>query len=165
MLPVRRAALGAVGRRGAPTGLRTMVHMDSEYVSPLNGAPRLPSPWNKWFPYEPVPCSPQLAPYQVKCNAGETYNWCACGECRTQPWCEDNGGPNGCRSRGFAAEKYHPRHTGLKLICGCKHCGSKPLTNGTCFLVWADNNVIQASGVAFLSCFAFGLVSTWFAHP
>eukprot|EP00969_Alexandrium_andersonii_P316990 14004491-Alexandrium_andersonii.AAC.1 len=27
--------------------------------------PVYPSPWNKWFPYEPIPSTPQIAPYRV----------------------------------------------------------------------------------------------------
>merc|ERR1719240_1971963 len=42
--------------------------------------------WHKWFPYEPVPVSPQLGPYVVNVNGGhgEVYNFCACGESDTQ---------------------------------------------------------------------------------
>merc|ERR1719333_1089284 len=133
----------------------------AEYYSPHNGAPRLLSPWNKWFPYEPVPCSPQLHPYKVQCKAGEVYHWCSCGECRTQPWCEDNGGPNGCRSRGFAPMQYHPQHDGTKFMCGCKHCSSRPLFNGGCWLVWSDQHTAQACGIALASSFVFGVVTTW----
>merc|ERR1711974_469686 len=86
------------------------------------------SPWNKWFPYEPVPCSPQSWPYVVKCEEGQDYLWCACGECASQPWAD---GPEACKSRGFAPIHYAPRHTGTKVMCGCKHCGTRPLSNGT----------------------------------
>merc|ERR1712038_426980 len=57
-----------------------------EYISPNNGAPRLPSPWNKWFPYEPVPCTPRFLPYKVYCVQGEKYHFDSSGESRTQPW-------------------------------------------------------------------------------
>merc|ERR1712217_189105 len=117
------------------------------------------------FPYEPVPCSPQLAPYKVKVQKGEVYQWCACGECRTQPWCEDNGGPAGCLSRGFTSIPYIPRHTGTKLICGCKHCPQKPLFSGSCYTVWADYNIVQAAALSFSACFVGGVIITWMAHP
>jgi hypothetical protein len=139
--------------------------VEADYVSPVNGAPRLPSPWNKWFPYEPVPCSPQLHPYKVECKAGQDYWWCSCGECRTQPWCEDDGGPNGCRSRGFAPVMYVPQHDGTKLMCGCKQCGSAPLFNGTCWVKWTDYNIGKAVGLSFVASFFFGILSTWMAHP
>merc|ERR1719282_1112059 len=68
-------------------------------VSSHNGAPKIHSPWNKWFPYEPVPFSPKLGPYKVWCEEGQLYKFCACGESRTQPWCECNGEFNA--ERGF----------------------------------------------------------------
>lgn len=138
---------------------------DTDYVSPVNGAPRLPSPWNNWFPHEPVPCSPQLHPYKVQCEAGRVYHWCSCGECRTQPWCEDNGGPAGCRSRGFAPVMYEPQHDGTKLMCGCKQCTSAPLFNGTCWVKWADYNTVKAVAMSFGGSFFFGILSSWMAHP
>merc|ERR1719502_363624 len=49
-------------------------------VSPKNGAPKIPSLWNKWFPYEPVPFSPKLGPMKERVEAGVTYQWCSCGE-------------------------------------------------------------------------------------
>merc|ERR1719160_1531722 len=60
-------------------------------VSQKNGAPKIPSLWNKWFPYEPVPFSPKLGPYKEQVVAGATYQWCACGESNTQPFCDEVG--------------------------------------------------------------------------
>jgi len=131
-------------------------------TSSHNGAPRIASPWNKWFPYEPVPFSPKLGPYKVWCEAGQVYHWCACGESRTQPWCECGGEFN--RKRGFSAVIYEPRHTGWKLMNGSKHRGM-PLFDGTCWLVWADVNTVPACILGFGVCFVFGVFSTWMAHP
>mmetsp|Transcript_94606 Transcript_94606/g.267088 ORF Transcript_94606/g.267088 Transcript_94606/m.267088 type:complete len:179 (-) Transcript_94606:79-615(-) len=150
----------AFGRRG--------IASDAEreaYVSPLNGAPRIYSPWNKWFPYEPVPCSPKIGPYVVNVEGQQTYWWCSCGESRTQPWCEGEGGPSGCQCRGFAPLPYVPRYSGRKLLCGCKHAGQKPLCNGTCCLVWSDVNTVPAIGLGFLGSFVTGLFLTWMMHP
>ena len=71
---------------------------DADAVSPHNGARRYPSLWNRWFPYEPVPFSPQLTPCKVTVTKDEVYNWCACGESTTQPWCDCSA--DECSSRG-----------------------------------------------------------------
>ena len=73
---------------------------DVEYVSLHNGARRYLSLWNRWFPYE-VTYSPQLILCKVTVTKDEVYNWCACGEPTTQPWCDCSS--NECLSRG-----YHP---------------------------------------------------------
>merc|ERR1719198_161928 len=72
--------------------LRSVTNLGNEFddVSSVNGAPRYPSPWNKWFPYEPIPCSPKLGPYKENCTGGQVYHFCTCGESRNQPWCESD---------------------------------------------------------------------------
>merc|ERR1719482_878165 len=120
-------------------------------VSPINGAPKIPSPWNKWFPHEPIPFSPKLGPYKVKVNAGETYMWCACGQSRTQPWCEGK-----ChKDDPFQPIPYEARYTGTVWLCGSKHSGSKPEFNGTCWLVWCDVNTAAAAAMGFGGSFVF----------
>eukprot|EP00406_Dinophysis_acuminata_P076577 CAMPEP_0179241946 /NCGR_PEP_ID=MMETSP0797-20121207/16758_1 /TAXON_ID=47934 /ORGANISM="Dinophysis acuminata, Strain DAEP01" /LENGTH=188 /DNA_ID=CAMNT_0020949355 /DNA_START=52 /DNA_END=618 /DNA_ORIENTATION=+ len=131
-------------------------------VSPHNGAPKILSPWAKWFPYEPTPFSPKLGPYKVWCEKGVVYKVCACGESRTQPWCECDGAFN--KERGFEPITYIPRHTGTKLLCGSKH-QTNPIFNGTDWLVWTDVNLIPAVGIAFGASFVFGYITTAFFHP
>eukprot|EP00408_Alexandrium_pacificum_P020250 CAMPEP_0171185248 /NCGR_PEP_ID=MMETSP0790-20130122/16204_1 /TAXON_ID=2925 /ORGANISM="Alexandrium catenella, Strain OF101" /LENGTH=81 /DNA_ID=CAMNT_0011650265 /DNA_START=17 /DNA_END=259 /DNA_ORIENTATION=+ len=46
--------------------------------------PVYPSPWNKWFPHEPVPSTPKIGPYRVHCDNTTTYFYCTCGESSTQ---------------------------------------------------------------------------------
>merc|ERR1712157_227568 len=138
---------------------------EPEEWSENNGAPRIPSYWNKWFPYEPVPCSPQLSPYKVAVEQGQIYYWCSCGECRTQPWCEDSGGPAGCQSRGFEAMLLEPVYTGTVSLCGCKDSSAMPYCNGTCFQVWMDNNMVPATALIFGSCFVSSIFFSWMMHP
>merc|ERR1712232_73201 len=130
-------------------------------TSSHNGAPKIYSPWNKWFPYEPVPFSPRLGPYKVNVRGGELYQWCSCGESISQPWCDDVG----CKGTKFNPIAYVPRHTGPVLLCGSKHSPGRPLFNGTCWIVWADVNTVPAAGLCFFACFFFGIFSTWMAHP
>merc|ERR1719203_2230574 len=98
-------------------------------VSQKNGAPKIHSPWNKWFPYEPVPFSPRLGPYKERVVAGQTYHWCSCGESISQPWCDEIG----CKDTKFRAIPYTPRFTGPVWFCGSKHSPSRPVFNGTCW--------------------------------
>merc|ERR1719419_845929 len=92
----------------------------------------------------------------------EIYHFCTCGECVNQPWTDSE---DACRSRGFAPAVYIPRHSGTKFLCGCKHCGSKPLCNGTCYIAWMDYNIMPACSIFFGGCFIGGVILTWFFHP
>jgi len=168
MLPVRAAtaALQRARMQGATAAKRQCaVFSQFDDVSPNNGAPRIPSPWNKWFPHERIPCSPQLAPYKVNVEAGQEYFWCACGECNNQPFCDDAGGAGGCASRGFKALSYISPVGGTRMFCGCKKCPQAPIYMGTCTLVWADVNIVQACASVFGLTFLGGVFLTWNVHP
>jgi len=130
-------------------------------VSPKNGAPKIYSPWNKWFPYEPVPFSPRLGPYIEKLEKGQEYYWCSCGESITQPFCDNVG----CEDTKFEPVLYVPPYDEKVWFCGSKHSPSRPLFNGTCWTVWIDVNPFLAAAGGFGACFIFGLVATWFIHP
>ncbi|CAE8607435.1 unnamed protein product [Polarella glacialis] len=130
-------------------------------VSKKNGAPKIPSPWNRWFPYEPVPFSPKLGPYKVTVEKDRVYHWCSCGEACTQPFCDNVG----CKDTKFKPVAYIPRQTETVSFCGSKHSPSKPLFNGTCWIVWADVNTLPAAGILFGGSFVFGAALTWMMHP
>eukprot|EP00933_Yihiella_yeosuensis_P069387 TRINITY_DN7588_c0_g1_i1.p1 TRINITY_DN7588_c0_g1~~TRINITY_DN7588_c0_g1_i1.p1 ORF type:complete len:177 (-),score=19.90 TRINITY_DN7588_c0_g1_i1:806-1336(-) len=129
-------------------------------VSSKNGAPKIPSPWNKWFPYEPVPFSPKLGPYIVRVEKDKVYNWCSCGECFNQPFSDDGG----C-TPPFKPVPYIPRENETVWFCGSKHSPQKPLFDGTCFLVWINVSIIPSIALAFSGCFCGGLFATWLMHP
>jgi len=125
--------------------------------------PVYPSPWNKWFPYEPIPSTPKIGPYYVHCSASEVYHFCTCGECKTQPFSEGTG--NVCGNQPlFRPKPYTPRYDGKKLLCGCKKAPGE-MCNGACVLLWADVHPFMFSVYCFSSCFAFGLFSAWMFHP
>ena len=111
-------------------------------MSPCTMVRGATSLWNKWFPYEQVPCSPQLIPCKVTVTKDEVYNWCACGESTTQPWCDCSS--NECLSRGYHPIVYISTQC-PELMCGCIHGGMKPLCDGTCAMLWADNNLLPPS--------------------
>merc|ERR1712151_181686 len=148
---------GALGSNSSPDAWEAAGYE----VSKKNGAPKIYSPWNKWFPYEPVPFSPQLGPYIVKVRKGEVYQWCSCGESVSQPFCDNVG----CKDTKFEPHEYIPQYDESAWFCGSKHSPSRPLFNGTCWLVWCDVNTGAACAASFAGCFLFGVVSTWLAHP
>jgi len=170
MLPVRsairRASAAATSKQLIkPVVNRSYSSIEFDDVSPVNGAPRIPSPWHRWFPYEPVPCSPQLKPYNVYVEDNKVYHWCTCGESTTEPWCDDAPNAERCRTRGFVPDPCIPKYKGTKAMCGCKHSSMRPYCNGTCMLVRADISIVPACIVSFGACFVLGAFSTWFIHP
>ncbi|CAJ1371554.1 unnamed protein product [Effrenium voratum] len=130
-------------------------------TSKKNGAPKVYSMWNRWFPYEPVPYSPKLGPYIETVEKDHVYYWCSCGEATTQPWCDNVG----CKDTKFKPIVFIPSESGRQYFCGSKHSPSRPLFNGTCWTMWMDVNTIPAAGVLFGISFGVGVVCTWLAHP
>ncbi|CAE7696673.1 ATG7 [Symbiodinium necroappetens] len=132
-------------------------------VSKKNGAPKIVSPWNKWFPYEPVPYSPKLGPYITHVEKDHVYYWCSCGESahESQPWCDQVG----CKDTKFHPVVFIPTESGKQWFCGSKHTPSRPIFNGTCWTVWMDVNTLPAAGLCFGISFVTGVLTTWMVHP
>merc|ERR1719401_840022 len=122
-----------------------------------------PSPWNKWFPHEPVPSTPQVGPYKTPVVAGGMYHYCTCGESTAQPWCESPG-DKCAKCPEFAPRAYEPRFTETVKICGCKKAPDVEC-NGTCVVMWCDVNTAQAGVYGFGISFVFGVFLTWMMHP
>jgi len=170
MLPLRAASV-AFKRAKMQTGMapisRAISNVGAEFgeVSANNGAPRYPSLWDKWYPYEPVPCSPKMGMYKVSCEQGQVYHFCTCGESRNQPWCED-GGSGACSvNPKFHSMLYQPRYSGTKYLCGCKKSPQVLWCNGSCALLYADVFTPSAMAFAFGASFAGSVFLTWFMHP
>lgn len=72
------------------------------------------------------PISPQMAPYQVRVEAGRNYFWCACGRSKKQPICD--GSHSGT---GMTPVIYKASESTDVWFCGCKRTGNKPLCDGT----------------------------------
>jgi len=125
--------------------------------------PTYRSPWNKWFPYEPVPSTPKMGPYKVHVNAGEAYHFCTCGESANQPWCEGDGGPCPIEPNFTARTVFH-QHNATKLMCGCKKAPGA-YCNGTCATLWMDVAPVQASGAIFAVSFVVGVITTFMLAP
>ncbi len=72
------------------------------------------------------PHIPQKSPYAVDVEAGKSYWWCACGQSKTQPFCDGShkGGP-------FSPVEYKAAQAGTVYFCGCKHSTHRPLCDGS----------------------------------
>ncbi|EPR59038.1 zinc finger CDGSH-type domain-containing protein [Toxoplasma gondii TgCatPRC2] len=115
--------------------------------------------WQEWWPYDPQPQPQTTNPYLVHCEKGKVYWWCSCGLSKTQPWCD-----GAHKGTPFKPVMYIPSITGKKLLCGCKHSGSRPLCNGTHLWVKCNNNTPLACVASFAAAFSVGVASTYLMH-
>ncbi|NEY90405.1 CDGSH iron-sulfur domain-containing protein [Tabrizicola oligotrophica] len=73
-----------------------------------------------------VPKLAQRGPYKVQLEAGKTYFWCACGESKTQPFCDMSH-----KGSAFAPKRFTAEETRTAWLCGCKRTKSAPFCDGT----------------------------------
>ena len=72
------------------------------------------------------PTIAQKGPFAVPVEAGKTYYWCACGQSKTQPFCDGSHKVTSFTPRSFTAEK-----NDTAFLCGCKHTKSAPFCDGS----------------------------------
>uniref|UniRef100_A0A7S2ANL6 Uncharacterized protein n=1 Tax=Alexandrium andersonii TaxID=327968 RepID=A0A7S2ANL6_9DINO len=125
--------------------------------------PVYPSPWNKWFPYEPIPSTPKIGPYRVHLDNTQTYFFCTCGESSCQPFCE-SGAEQCAKMPQFKSMPFSPKDSETASLCGCKKAPG-PYCNGACISLYADLHTPMACAVSFGGCFVSGLLLTWWFHP
>lgn len=68
------------------------------------------------------PPKPPFFPIAVEVEAGKIYQWCSCGESKTQPLCDKN-----CEK----ALAYKALITETVLFCACKQTGDPPFCDGS----------------------------------
>lgn len=78
----------------------------------------------------PEPKIAQKGPYVLETAVG-TYEWCACGHSKTQPFCDGSH-----KAAGFGGMPNFPllaevTEAGPKEWCGCKHTKTPPYCDDT----------------------------------
>jgi CDGSH-type Zn-finger protein len=62
----------------------------------------------------------------VPVEAGKSYWWCACGQSKTQPFCDGSH-----KGSGFSPMEYKAEADGDAWFCACKHSGHQPICDGS----------------------------------
>ena len=73
-----------------------------------------------------TPTVAQKAPYAVAVEAGKSYYWCACGQRKSQPFCDGSH-----KGSSFTPVKWDATESKTVYFCGCKHSGRGALCDGT----------------------------------
>ncbi len=73
---------------------------------------------------EPVRVSDE--PYAVEVESGKAYFWCACGQSKSQPFCDGSH-----QGTDFVPVKYEAEESKKVFFCGCKATRSAPLCDGS----------------------------------
>jgi len=66
------------------------------------------------------------APYGVNVEKGKDYYWCACGQSKSQPFCDGSH-----KGTNFSPVKYQAGESETVYFCGCKQTASQPLCDGS----------------------------------
>jgi CDGSH-type Zn-finger protein len=72
-----------------------------------------------------VPMIAQKAPIPVEVEAGKSYFWCACGQSKTQPFCDGSH-----KGTSFSPMKVTAEDSRTMWFCGCKQSAKAPFCDG-----------------------------------
>jgi len=72
------------------------------------------------------PTNAQRAPFKATLKEGEKFFWCACGQSKSQPFCD--GSHKGSSFTPVAATQ---GKAGDVYLCGCKHTKNPPFCDGS----------------------------------
>jgi CDGSH iron-sulfur domain-containing protein 3 len=73
-----------------------------------------------------IPKRAAETPFACDVEAGNTYYWCACGESKTQPFCDGSH-----KETPFRPVKYEAVENKTVYFCGCKSTQNAPLCDGS----------------------------------
>jgi CDGSH iron-sulfur domain-containing protein 3 len=68
----------------------------------------------------------QKAPFAVPLEAGKVYFWCACGQSKSQPFCDGSH-----KGTSFVPTKVTVEESKTAYLCGCKHSKNGAFCDGT----------------------------------
>ena len=73
-----------------------------------------------------TPVRASNTPFAVTVEQGKDYWWCACGQSKTQPFCDGTH-----KGSNFVPVKYSATESQEVYFCGCKASANKPLCDGS----------------------------------
>ena len=68
----------------------------------------------------------QKSPFAVEIEAGKTYFWCACGQSKSQPFCDGSH-----KGSSFTPTKFTAEVSKTAYLCGCKQTKNAPFCDGS----------------------------------